>query len=600
MVPFTTGIRQTGRSTGRLLDSASVGSDDLMIRIFEPQPPPGSLPARFPSPFAVAAPHALARRAAGELQAELATGRPLPSPAFEAPQRGKMFGVLVVEDGAGRIGYLRGFSGMLGGRWELDGFVRPAFDLDRFTAFWPAAEAELMEYDRRLAELAEAADAILQRRDALDLAHAGGLGELAARHASRRSRRHAVRASLGAAEGVGGAIARAGQASLVQESRADAAELRRLRQSQRDARAALVAPLVGLEERRRTLKAAQTARSTELLAQVHAGYALRNFQGQGSPLRALFAPTTPPGGAGDCAAPKLLVHAARRGLRPIALAEFWWGAPPATGGRHHGTYYPSCRGKCGPVLAHLLEGVDCEPLPVFGDGEIAAEQPVTLYEDRFVAVVEKPTGLLSVPGRNPALTDAVSTRLRARYPEATGPLLVHRLDLDTSGVMLVARDSRTYVALQRQFLERTIEKRYVAWLSAPPRTAGPTEDRSAWGTIALPLRTDVDDRPRQIVDPVGGKAALTEWVPDPRFADPRRVLLVPRTGRTHQLRVHAAHPAGLDAPILGDRLYGRASTTPAGCPSPAAVDRLFLHAEWLAFTHPETGRRVEVESPAPF
>jgi tRNA pseudouridine32 synthase/23S rRNA pseudouridine746 synthase len=522
-----------------------------------------------------------------------------------------MFGVLVVEDGAGRIGYLRGFSGMLGGRWELEGFVGPAFDLDAFTAFWPAAEAELAHHDRCLAELVEAAEAILRRRGALDLAHTGGLAELAARHASRRSQRHALRAGLGEseAESRGAGAARASQAHLVQESRADAAELRRLRQAQRDARAALTDPLVGLEERRRALKAAQAARSTELLERVHAGYTLRNFQGRDRPLRTLFAPTNPPGGSGDCAAPKLLVHAARRGLRPIALAEFWWGSPPATGGRHHGTYYPSCRGKCGPVLAHLLEGVACEPLPVFGDGEIAAEQPVTLYEDRFVAVVEKPAGLLSVPGRNPTLTDAVSTRLRARYPEATGPLLVHRLDLDTSGVMLVARDSRTYVALQRQFLERTVEKRYVAWLSAPPRTAAPMEGRGGWGTIALPLRTDVDDRPRQIVDPVAGKAALTEWRPDPRSTDPRRVLLLPRTGRTHQLRVHAAHHAGLDAPILGDRLYGRASTqtlppSPVApspvAPSPVAIDRLFLHAEWLAFTHPETGRRVEVESPAPF
>jgi tRNA pseudouridine32 synthase/23S rRNA pseudouridine746 synthase len=572
-----------------------------MIRIFEPQPAPGSLPARFPSPFAAAPPHALAQRAAGELQAELAAGRPLPSLAFEEPHRGKMFGVLVVEDGAGRIGYLRGFSGMLGGRWELDGFVGPAFDLDAFTAFWPAAEAELLEYERGLAELAEATDAILRRRDALDLAHAGGLGELTARHASRRARRHAARASLGEAEAAGRDDARACQASLVEESRADAAELRRLRQAQRTARAALATPLVGLEERRRALKAAQAARSSQLLARVHDGYALRNFRGQGRPLRALFAPSSPPGGAGDCAAPKLLVHAARRGLRPLALAEFWWGAPPSTGGRHHGTYYPSCRGKCGPVLAHLLEGVDCEPMPVFGDQEIPADQPLTLYEDRLVAVVEKPAGLLSVPGRNPALTDAVSTRLRARYPAATGPLLVHRLDLDTSGVMLVAKDSRTYVALQRQFLERTVEKRYVAWLSAPPRpAAAPAEEgQPAWGTIALPLRTDVDDRPRQIVDEVAGKAALTEWCPDPRFADPRRVLLLPRTGRTHQLRVHAAHPAGLDAPILGDRLYGRAST-PARVPSLTAADRLCLHAEWLAFTHPETGRRVEVHSRAPF
>lgn len=570
-----------------------------------PLPQRGSLPERFPSPFAVARVHPLARRAAEELQRELAAGRPLAPSTFEEPHRGKMFGVLVVEDRAGRIGYLRGFSGMLGGAWLMEGFVGPAFDLEARTSFWPTGEAELLEYDRRLAELADAAQVVTRNLEAQATVHATARAELSLRHASRRERRHAERAAWAAGAGRGASgpsEANADLGSLVGESRADTAELRRLRQAQRVEREARAAPLPILEAERRALRAAQAARSNELLLRVHAGYDLRNFRGVGRPLRALFAPHAPPGGAGDCAAPKLLVEATRLDLRPVALAEFWWGAPPATGGRHHATYYPSCRGKCGPVLAHLLDGIDCDPLPVFGgDQAIPADQPVALYEDRWLVVVSKPAGLLSVPGRHTALTDAVSTRLRARYPEAGGPMLVHRLDLDTSGVMLVAKDRATYVALQRQFLERSIEKRYAAWLSWRP---GPEREGRTCGVITLPLRTDLEDRPRQIVDMVAGKEARTEWRTDPRYADSRRVLLFPRTGRTHQLRVHAAHPLGLGAPILGDRLYGRGRAVPAEDLqpewSPPFDERLLLHAEWLAFTHPHTGRRVEVESPAPF
>jgi tRNA pseudouridine32 synthase / 23S rRNA pseudouridine746 synthase len=282
-------------------------------------------------------------------------------------------------------------------------------------------------------------------------------------------------------------------------------------------------------------------------------------------------------GEGECAAPRLLAQAYDLGLRPLALAEVWWGPTPATGGRHAGQLYPACRGRCGPLLGFMLGGLDVEPPPVFGAARIPDDEPRAVFQDEWVIVVDKPVGLLSVPGRDAALLDSVRERLRARSPGLT---VVHRLDLDTSGLLLAARDDETYVALQRQFAERLVDKRYVAILDG--------EVTAEAGTIELPLRVDLDDRPRQIVDPVYGKPALTTWRVAGRDGARTRVHLVPHTGRTHQLRVHAAHPLGIGAPVLGDRLYGR------------EAERLFLHAETLAFTHPRTGARVTLESPAPF
>jgi tRNA pseudouridine32 synthase/23S rRNA pseudouridine746 synthase len=313
------------------------------------------------------------------------------------------------------------------------------------------------------------------------------------------------------------------------------------------------------------------------MIRIHDSYVIPSARGERRPLRALFAPGEPPSGAGDCAGPRLLAHAYRLGATPLALAEFWWGAPPATGGRRAGQFYPSCRGKCGPLLAFMLDGLACAAAPVFGAAAIPADEPRVVYEDPWLVVVDKPCGLLSVPGRDDRLQDSVVTRLRARWPAATA---VHRLDLDASGLLVAARDPVTHAALQRAFARREVDKRYVAWLDG--LVAG---DR---GTVALALRVDLDDRPRQIVDPEHGKPAITDWQVVECAGARTRVHLVPRTGRSHQLRVHAAHPLGLGAPIVGDRLYGR------------AAERLALHAEALEFVHPHTGQRLRLERPAPF
>ena len=543
----------------------------MALAFFDPQPDASELPARFPSPFAHGPPHPLARRAAEALQVRL---RGL-AVDFDAPDGGKMFGVLVVAAPDGRIGYVSAFSGMLGGMrgatWHVDGFVGPVFDAAARDAVWPAGEAELRDLDARLRELTDGARAAEARAElaAFDATHLRALDELRARHRENRER-----AARRRADGDGAP-------ELDQESRADAAERRRLLAAHAKVRAPLAARVAALDSERATLAQRRRERSRVYLEQIRETYAIANARGEARTLRELFEPIEPPGGAGDCAAPKLLAHAYRHGLRPLALAELWWGAPPATGGRRAGTYYPACRGKCGPILAHALAGLDAEDPPVFGGERHGPEEPRTVYEDAWLVIVDKPCGMLSVPGRSGALRDSLATRMRARLPDATGPLVVHRLDLDTSGLVLVAKDATTHAALQRLFARREIAKRYVAWLDGV--VAGER------GTIDLALRVDLDDRPRQLHDPVHGKPALTDWRVLARAGARTRVAFVPRTGRTHQLRVHAA--VGLGAPIAGDRLYGD-----GGDDAP----RLLLHAEHLAFTHPHTGERIEVTCPTPF
>ncbi len=551
-----------------------------LVTIFDPPPAASELPARLPSPFGHAV-HPLARRAAATLVDQLA-----PAAAgwgLDAPGGGKMFGVLVVVGADGRVGFLRGFSGMLGSRWDVDGFVPPLFDAAARDAVWLEGEEELRAIGRQIDLVADGSAAAATRASlaALAAGHQASAAALRDRHAQRRRDRHVERSRLASA-GLDPAARDLALHALAQASRADAAELRRLETGQRAERIEPTARVRDLDHRRSVLEQTRAARSRELLVQIHDAYLVPSARGEQRRLRALFAPEAPPGGAGDCAAPKLFAHAYRVGLRPLALAEVWCGASPRTGGRHAGAFYPACRGKCGPVLGHMLDGLAVDPAPVFGADLIAAAQPVVVYEDRWLVIVDKPCGLLSVPGRSGLLRDSVQTRLRARYPDASGPLIVHRLDLDTSGLLLVARDAVTHAALQRQFARREIEKRYIAWLDGEVRDDG--------GVVELALRVDLDDRPRQLHDPVHGKPATTVWKVLARAGGRTRVALFPHTGRTHQLRVHAAHALGLAAPIAGDRLYGRGG--PDG--------RLQLHAEALAFAHPHTGEPMALERPAPF
>ena len=280
---------------------------------------------------------------------------------------------------------------------------------------------------------------------------------------------------------------------------------------------------------------------------------------------------TPPAGAGDCAAPKLLQYAFKKDLKPIAIAEFWWGDSPASEIRKHLQFYPACKGKCEPILGHMLKGIPMEKNPMLENPAKGRDLEI-FYEDEEIAIVNKPSEFLSVPGKN--ISDSVYTRMLDRYPNATGPLLVHRLDMSTSGILLIAKTKEAHKFLQKQFINRTIKKRYVALLDGVI-----TKKR---GEINLPLRVDLDNRPYQLVCFDYGKTAKTFWEVISTENNKTKIYLYPSTGRTHQLRVHCAYKGGLNAPIHGDDLYGTKS------------NRLHLHAEFLEFIHPGTKKTKKV------
>ena len=280
----------------------------------------------------------------------------------------------------------------------------------------------------------------------------------------------------------------------------------------------------------------------------------------------------PPGGTGDCCAPKLLQYAYLHHLTPVCMAEFWWGESPKSLIRHHGQFYPACRGKCKPVLTWMLQGLDVDPhMDVTG---AVHPEPAIIYEDEALVVLSKPAGMLSVPGKTGA--DSVSAWAQRRWP---GAMLVHRLDMLTSGILLAAKTMEVYQELQQQFTDRTVKKKYLAVVEGSPA--------KEHGVIDLPLASDPMNRPLQVVDPENGKRAITEY--RVLQAGQRSLLaLWPHTGRTHQLRMHCAHPEGLGCPIVGDELYGR------------KADRLYLQAQAIAFVHPMTGKRMHFELPYPF
>ena len=280
----------------------------------------------------------------------------------------------------------------------------------------------------------------------------------------------------------------------------------------------------------------------------------------------------PPGGTGDCCAPKLLQYAYQHGLKPVCMAEFWWGPSPKGEVRHHGEFYPACRGKCKPVLTWMLQGLDVDPDPE--KARLPRLHVEIVYEDEALAVVNKPAGMLSVPGRRERYSVAVWAQRRWE-----GAILAHRLDMWTSGLLLVAKTMEAYHHLQRQFEEHTVKKKYLALVEGVPA--------AEHGVIDLPLSSDPINHPRQVVDYEHGKRAITEYRVLTR-GDVSLLALWPHTGRTHQLRMHCAHPDGLGCPIVGDELYGHKS------------DRLYLQAQAIAFAHPVTGKRMHFELPESF
>ncbi|MCP4446760.1 MAG: RluA family pseudouridine synthase [Myxococcales bacterium] len=511
----------------------------------------------------------MAKRAAEQLQQELREGQHSQlGQDFESPGGGKMLGVLVVRGPHTRLAFIRAGSGMLGGTWRPDGFAPPLFDDEVRGEFWPAGQIALDEVANEITalETGEEAQALEEQRLEVVRRHQEAECALRREHKARKAARALRRALPGQTKEE---LSNLGHQS--QDDRRDGKALRALHKAELEAHKQ---DDLGLRSRIAALKTRRTATSNALLAKIQDGYHIRDATGAACSLSSLYAAEAP-GGSGDCAGPKLLDYAYQHGLTPIAFAEFWWGAPPPGGGRHSGQFYPACRGKCGPLLAFMLQGLQHDAAPLFGSEVPQKSPPETIYEDAHIFAVNKPEPLLSVPGATSELRDSALTRLRDAWDATGKPLHVHRLDRDTSGVLLLAKTREAHKAMQALFAERHIEKRYVAWLDGQV-----TRDR---GSISLSLRVDLEDRPRQIVDPINGKEATTEYEVLERRNDRTKVAFYPRTGRTHQLRVHAAHVQGLAAPIIGDRLYGK----------PAS--RLYLHAESLRFAHPVSGEPVCLE-----
>ncbi len=526
-----------------------------------------SLPEKFTYPFHYT-PHPLCVAAAGEVGRYLSTKGEWQGEL----RKGKMFGVLIVRTGEGEVGYLAAFSGILAGKNRHTYFVPPVYDVQEPDGFFRIEEEQISGINRRIEELqADVRYKDCKQRLADETILAGQvLDDIRGRMKAAKVERDRLRST----------VTRVDSEQLIRESQFQKAELKRQKQYWKDHLASLQAEVEVFETEIERLKAERKTRSAALQQWLFKQFRMLNARGEERDLCNLFKDTvqkTPPAGAGECAAPKLLQYAYRNGWQPLAMAEFWWGDSPKNEIRRHGYYYPACKGKCGPILKHMLQGLHVEKNPLETDMHWGTELEI-MYEDEWLSVVNKPAGMLSVPGKSDI--DSVYGRVRRMYPEATGPMVVHRLDMATSGLMLVAKTKEVHQNLQAQFKNRTVCKRYVAWLD------GIVEKKE--GHIELPLRPDPEDRPRQVVDAVHGKPAVTDYTVLHYDSGRTFISFIPKTGRTHQLRVHSAHPLGLNAPIVGDELYGR------------KADRLYLHAEYLGFIHPVSGVYMEIEKESGF
>ena len=525
------------------------------------------LPERFTFPFHYT-PHPLCVLAAEETQAYLNSR----TDWTDELRKGKMFGVLIVRNQTNDLGYLAAFSGNFLGRNVHDFFVPPIYDLLQPDGFFRIEEDQISAINQRIKRLQtdeDFANAKQQLQDESQKIKQAILSAKEEMKVAKRRRDERRKANLSSEE----------ETNLIKESQFQKAEYKRLERSLKEKENKFRLAVERFETEINQLKHERKSRSAALQLKLFEQFRILNANGEIKDLCEIFAPTSqgiPPAGAGECAAPKLLQYAYSHHLEPIAMAEFWWGNSPKTEIRHHGYFYPSCKSKCEPILGHMLQGLQVDENPLLSKQYI--ENLEIVYEDDAIIVVNKPAGMLSVPGKNDL--DSVYQRLHTLFPKATGPMLVHRLDMATSGLLIAAKTKETHQFLQGQFERQTVEKRYIALLDG---TIAKNE-----GLISLPLCLDPTDRPRQIVSVEFGKPAVTEFKVLDRLDDKTLVAFFPRTGRTHQLRVHAAHAEGLNCPILGDELYGQ------------KADRLYLHAEEVTFTHPVSNQRITVRSECPF
>ena len=577
-------------------------TDVTLVHSLGPEAGKYGIPDRFTYPFRYT-PAPVTMLAAGMVLEHISACDELQAAFSE----GKMLGVLVVRGQDGSTGFLAGFSGLAGGRGTIPYFVPPVMDLTDPEGHFKKEErivSKLNEEIRKAGENPELKEAARN----LETAKEESVRRISAwksRMAESKARRDATR--------------KAGTDSLteerlIKESQYEKAQLKRITAECRAAEEEAARQYAAMSEQIRRLKEMRQRKSEELQEWIFRNMVVENALGEQKSILQIFEGkgAVPPGGAGECAAPKLLHYAYTHGLHPLAMGEFWYGAPSGKQGevRLHGKFYPSCTGKCGPLLGFMLQGLDVE-LPdsqgTQGTGipEQHGMKARTLYEDDDIIVAEKPSGMLSSPGKTGEMS------LQEILSETTGGqiLSVHRLDMDTSGLIIYARNPKSQKDLQRQFERHEVEKEYTALLDAPggwphPESLAPAAcgeisragnaflQPGEQGVISLPIAPDHHDRPRQKVDHDKGKDAVTHFEVTGRGNGWIRVRFRPITGRTHQLRVHAAHPFGLSLPIKGDRLYG-------GSWDPA-VSRLCLHASKIRFRHPSSGEEMVFESCPPF
>ncbi|MFT5852740.1 MAG: tRNA pseudouridine32 synthase/23S rRNA pseudouridine746 synthase [Colwellia sp.] len=555
-----------------------------------------TLPERFTFPFYYE-PNPLCLLAMEELQQQL-SGNAYYQKEFT--QTGKMFGVLLVKNAEGEVGYLCGFSGKLAidqvdinlDRLSQDiiNFVPPVFDPFTQAEFYQTQSVIINQLNHQLQQL-EGNDELKQCQKNLNDVEQNFKHDVSAyqqlmslNRANRKQQRKNAEHSLSNLDFI------EVKEALAKESVVDKNSLRDLKAHWLEKINAAQEDLNVFTDEITQLKDKRKQLSNALQNKLFEQYRFLNSAAIEKNLTELFLNTpykVPPAGAGDCAAPKLLQYAFKYGLTPLAMAEFWWGQAPKSEIRQHKKIYGACIGKCRPILTHMLAGMalDEDPLLI---NPAANKTLEIVFQDDAIVVVNKPSGLLSVPGKN--IEDSVYSRIKQQFPEATGTLIVHRLDMATSGLMVLALTQRAQKSLQKQFISRTIKKRYVALLEGKveglineSKTALPDKKL---GDITLPLRGDFDDRPRQLVCFEYGKVAKTQWQVIEQIAGRTKLYLFPETGRTHQLRVHCAHPLGLNLPILGDDLYGRNNHYSNNDIGDKKTQRLHLHAEMLTLNHP--------------
>ena len=542
------------------------------------------LPKAFTFPFYYT-PHTLSVMAAKQLQSYLECQTDFEhnfglDSTQTGLQIGKMFGVMVVEDKAKQLGYLAAFSGKLGESNFVNGFVPTVFDTLQPEGFYKIGEARLNVLNGEIEALENSSD-LAKANSALETCIAQSEADLKAFKAKIKAQKKVRNAQRAEAKAN---LTEVEFDALDQDLKKQSIYYHyRLKDLKKAGDASIAKAKLKLEALLNPIKLLKTERATlsaSLQNRLHQQYRFLNAKGVTKDLLAIFKDTvtpTPPAGSGECAAPKLFQYAYENELKPVAMAEFWWGASPKSEIRKHKQFYPSCRSKCEPILGHMMEGLCVEKNPI---SEIPNhDAPLEIvYEDDYLVLVNKPHEFLSVPGKH--IKTSVLSKMRRYLPKAKGPLLVHRLDMSTSGLLLVAKNEKTHKNLQKQFIARTIKKRYVAVLEG--------ELQLASGTVELPLRVDLDNRPQQLVCYDYGKLAKTNYEVIAVKNGITRVYFYPITGRTHQLRVHAAHVNGLNSPIIGDDLYGTKGK------------RLHLHAERLQFTHPITLEALTITCEAPF